>query len=153
MNSRLNQCLILAIYLNLLFAITDVIGQSYSIVQGAIVGGGGQSSGDEFSIYGTIGLWEINASSLNAGSFVLNGGFRRSASLPVAEEDPSLIVAHGDLPGEIILSWDAVAGLYELQETSDLASGFWISHGIAESPVTLITESTPKFYRLINIRP
>lgn len=49
-------------------------GGSFNIQKSTIDAGGGQSSGGDFSVTGTIG--QIDASeAISAGSFVLNGGF------------------------------------------------------------------------------
>jgi hypothetical protein len=50
-------------------------GVSFNINKSTIDGGGGSSSGGEFSLQGTIGQADVNSTKLSSGGFTLTSGF------------------------------------------------------------------------------
>lgn len=77
-----------------------------------IDGGGGTSSGGQFTLSGTIG--QADTGILTGGSYTLVGGFW---SIPVAVSGPPELDAAlaGD---EIVISWPASARNYSLEQTT-----------------------------------
>jgi hypothetical protein len=64
-----------ALALSLLAGVSRTAAQSYSIDGYTINGGGGTSTGDLYSVSGTIGQSDANPQPMIGGSFSLTGGF------------------------------------------------------------------------------
>lgn len=118
----------------------------YSIGWHTIDGGGGTSSGGDFTITGTIG--QPDAGTMSGGDFTLQGGFW---VLPVAVQDtnaPLLTITAGT-PGQAIISWSPATPGFVLQESLSLSPPSWTNAvSGATNPVTVPATYPSKFYRL-----
>jgi hypothetical protein len=119
--------------------------QPFDIDWHTIAGGGGSSSGGNFTLVGTSG--QFDAGSLSGGAFQLQGGFVPGLVVPAAGEIPSLII---QLSGaNIIISWPAADGVgFQLEESAGMQPGSWIASSSPSNPATLPISGATKFYRL-----
>jgi hypothetical protein len=103
------------------------IAQNYSVDWYKISGGGGTSSGGNFSISGTIGQPDATANSaLTGGNFSLTGGFWSLYAVQTTGY-PTLFI-HLAAPNIAVVSWLNVGG-YNLQTNSNLATTNWANYG------------------------
>lgn len=127
--------------------------QTYTIDWYSIDGGGGTSSGGNYTVTGTIGQPDAGTSS--GGSYTLTGGFM---SVVTAIQTPGAPVLKVTRAGNnVILSWPASATGFVLQEAAALAtpssSTVW-NPGPApvlsgeEYQVTLPSPAGNKYFRL-----
>jgi hypothetical protein len=119
----------------------------YSIDWFTIDGGGGTSTGDVYSVSGTIG--QPDAGTMSGGNYTLVGGFW---ALPTAVQDtngPLLkIVAAG--VSQATVSWTPPTPGFVLQFTPTLTPPNWTnSLSGATNPVTVTVGNPSGFYRLI----
>ena len=110
------------------FVLTGLLGlaagaqaQSYSIAWYKIAGGGGASSGGNFTLNGTIGQHDAGGP-MTGGSFSLVGGFWAVSAVSTPGAPNLAISVTG--PNSVTIGWPAT-GNYTLLQTSDLASGNW----------------------------
>jgi hypothetical protein len=124
--------------------------QNYSIDWYTIAGGGGTSSGGNFSLSGTIG--QPATATMSGGNFSLTGGFWSIISLVQTPGAPLLSVV---LSGKnAIISWPETSGGFLLQDSQSLTSGTWsaaagtlVTNGGVVS-LTVSAASGYNFYRL-----
>ena len=104
-----------------------VVGQNFSVDWYKISGGGGTSSGGNFSISGTIGQPDASANSaLSGGNFSLTGGFWSLYAVQTTGF-PTLVIRSA-APNSAVVFWQN-AGSYTLQTNSNLASTNWVDYG------------------------
>jgi hypothetical protein len=102
----------------------------YSVDWYKISGGGGTSSGGNFSLCGTIGQPDASAP-LTGGSFSVTGGFwSLIATVPTTGVPNLIILPNG--PGSVKVLWPAT-GNFTLQQNSDLATTNWVTTGFSIS--------------------
>lgn len=92
--------------------------QVYSIDWYSIDGGGGTSSGGNFTLTGTIG--QPDAGTLSGGNYTLNGGFMSIVTAIQTPGGPLLKVTR--VGGNVIISWPDPSTDFVLQETGALAT-------------------------------
>ena len=119
--------------------------QSYAVHWFTVDGGGGVSSGDGYSLRGTIG--QADAGAMSGGGFSLTGGFWSGAG----ETMPTLRIQRAG--NDVIVSWPNPSTGFDLQENAGLM-GAWNSVGQApsvvgaEKQVTVPAGPGSRFYRL-----
>lgn len=92
--------------------------QVYSIDWYSIDGGGGTSSGGNFTLTGTIG--QPDAGTLSGGNYTLNGGFMSIVTAIQTPGGPLLKVTRSG--PNVIISWPDPSTDFVLQETTALAT-------------------------------
>jgi len=119
--------------------------QTYSIDWFTIDGGGGTSSGGNFSVTGTIG--QPDAGTLTGGSYSLRGGFW-GALVPIQVEDAPLLSITATT-GNALISWSPSTPGWILQYTDDLSTGNWMNAASGGSnQVTVPYSPARRFFRL-----
>jgi len=125
--------------------------QTYSINWHKIAGGGGLSSGGNYSINGTIGQSDAGLT-MTGGSYALTGGFWSLISLVQSVGLPNLSISFAG--NQVVISWPAT-GTYTLQQNNNLAaSASWVTSGYSINTVnglSSVTISAPTgqlFFRL-----
>jgi hypothetical protein len=108
----------------LLFALATCA-QNYSIDWYTIDGGGGTSSGGNYSISGTIG--QPDAGVLTNGNFSVSGGFWSLVQVVQTPDAPLLSVQN--LGGPVRVFWPANAGNFVLEQSGALP-GAWATVGL-----------------------
>jgi len=122
----------------------------YSIDWFKVSGGGGTSSGGNFSVSGTIGQPDASGA-LTGGNFSLAGGFWSLYAVQIA--GCPLLFIRLVAPNSAVVSW-ANIGNYTLQTNSNLATANWLGFGgnIFQSGGTNSVTITPAlgnlFFRL-----
>lgn len=106
---------------------------NYSIPWHTIAGGGGTSSGGNYTVSGTIG--QHSTATMSGGAYSLTGGFW---SIIAAIQTPGSPLLTVTLAGkEATISWAAPAtGEFVLEQSQNLRTGGW-----TVSPATLSTNS------------
>jgi hypothetical protein len=124
--------------------------QNYSIDWYTIAGGGGTSSGGNYSLSGTIG--QPATATMSGGNYSLTGGFWSIISAVQTPGAPLLTVT---LSGKnAIISWPDTAGGFQLQNSASLSSGTWAPTSGGQSTnggiisITVPAASGYNFYRL-----
>ena len=101
--------------------------QNYSVDWYKISGGGGTSSGGNFSVSGTIGQPDASANSaLSGGNFSLTGGFWSLYAVQTTGF-PTLYI-RAAAPNSAVLFWQNV-GSNTLQTNSNVATTNWADYG------------------------
>ena len=120
----------------------------YEITWFAIAGGGGTSSGGNYTLSGTIGQSAVGQ--LAGGSYVLEGGFWAGAFAVQQVGAPTLLIERSTLgDGNVTLSWAPEASGFVLQMTDDLSAPDWQNAPSgSQNPVTLPATANTRFYRL-----
>ena len=127
------------------------MGQNFDISWWTIDGGGGASSGGEWTATGTIG--QPDAALMSGGNFALDGGFWAFAGTPSPGVPPLSITLLATTNGALI-SWPSSSAGFVLQENSGLGTANWTA--VAQTPsddgtnrsVTVPSGPGAKFYRL-----
>jgi hypothetical protein len=100
----------------------SVSAQNFSIDWYKISGGGGTSSGGNFSLSGTIG--QTDAGSMTGGSYSLDGGFWSIANVVQTPGAPLLTISVSG--NNYILSWPAASTGFHVEVNGNLGnSGGW----------------------------
>jgi len=122
--------------------------QSYAIDWFTIDGGGGTSTGNVYSVSGTIGQPDAGGPLTN-GQYAVIGGFW---ALPTAIQvvgAPTLTIVRAG-PGQATISWTHNTPGFLLQESALLSPANWTnSPSGAVNPVIVSTTPLAKFYRLL----
>jgi hypothetical protein len=124
--------------------------QSYSIGWYKIGGGGGTSSGGNYSISGTIGQPDASGA-MSGGRYSLTGGFWSIIAAVQTVGLPNLIISRSG--NSVTVSWPDT-GSYTLQQNSSLTSGSWSTSGYTintangTNSVTITSPSGNLFFRL-----
>lgn len=123
------------------------IAQNYSIQWFKIAGGGGTSTGTQYSLSGTIGQHDASGPMSN-GQFSVAGGFW---ALPIAMQTagaPTLNIASATL-GNAAISWSPNTPGFVLQETWSLSPANWTNSPSGNANPVVVPICIPgKFYRL-----
>jgi hypothetical protein len=117
--------------------------QQFAIDWYSISAGGGDSSGGNYSLVGTIG--QPDAGGLSGGNFSLEGGFLPGIVVPSSTAAPTLVIQTSQNGASI--SWSPAIEGFTLEEAIDLASPTW-SVAPAGNPVTISVTDAARFYRL-----
>jgi len=117
----------------------------YAIDWFTIDGGGGTSSGGNFTLIGTIG--QPDAGTLSGGNYTLQGGFWPGIVVPSTGEAPALFI---QLAGaSLMILWSPSTPGFSLEQSSTLLPGSWApAPSGADNPATIPLGSGPTFYRL-----
>jgi hypothetical protein len=91
--------------------------QSYSITWYKIAGGGGTSSGGNYSLSGTIG--QPDAGQMSGGGYSLTGGFWSIIAAIQLPNSPVLSLTRSN--AFVVISWPATPG-FTLQSSANLAA-------------------------------
>jgi len=125
---------------------------NYSISWHTIGGGGGTSSGGNFTVSGTIG--QPATSAMSGGSYSLTGGFW---SIIATVQTPGAPLMSVTLAGKLAtISWPAPAPGFVLEQSQNLTTGSWsvspatVSTNNGVISVTVPAGSGYQFYRLQN---
>ncbi len=124
--------------------------QNYSIGWYKIAGGGGTSTGGNYSLSGTIGQPDAG-NAMTGGSYSLTGGFWSIIAVVQTSGLPNLVVTHSG--ASVTVSWPAT-GSYNLQQNSNLAGGTWstsnytITTANGTNSITLTNPGGNLFFRL-----
>jgi hypothetical protein len=114
--------------------------QQYAIDWYSIDGGGGTSTGGNYSLTGTIGQPDATPMTLSGGNFSLDGGFIPGVVVPSNGQAPTLIIQ---------FSGTGTAG-FTLEQKDDISAPVW-SAAPAGNPTAIIpVTGTTRFYRLRN---
>ena len=125
--------------------------QSYSIDWYKIAGGGGTSSGGNYTLSGTIGQHDAGTT-MSGGAYSLTGGFWSLISVVQTEGLPYLTIANLS-PTSVKVLWPNT-GSFTLQQKSDLSTGAWGTSGYAvttangTNSITIPSPSGKLFFRL-----
>ena len=139
---RLSTTFIGLVTLLALLNLQNVSAQSYALDWSTIDGGGGTSSGGQYTLSGTIG--QPDAGAMSGGSFSLQGGFWPGIIVPSTNSPTLFIRASGD---SVILSWSPDTPGFALEETDNLTTPIWVDAPDG-NPVTIPAGSVARFYRL-----
>jgi hypothetical protein len=126
--------------------------QSFAIDWHTIDGGGGTSSGGNFSLSGTIGQPDANTQPMTGGNFSLTGGFW--SLFAVQTPDAPLLTILRISANSACVSWPSPSTGFRLQENTDLNSTNWVNAPQAVSDtgtnrfVTVNPAVGRRFYRL-----
>jgi hypothetical protein len=126
-------------------------GQSYSIDWFTIDGGGGTSSGGQYSITGTIG--QPDAGHMAGGNYTLDGGFWGIIAAVQSPGAPLLTVVRSTT-NTVVISWPSPSMGFNLQANADMATTNWVapSETVTDNgTIKFIIVSPPtgnRFYRL-----
>jgi hypothetical protein len=130
-----------------LTAASSALAHSYSVTWFTIDGGGGTSTGGVYSISGSIGQPDAQAT-MTGGAYSLTGGFW---ALPVAvpnHEAPTLTIVPAGA-GLARVSWAPNTAEFALQERASVSTGTWTdSPSGTNNPGFVPTTFPSKFYRL-----
>jgi hypothetical protein len=128
--------------------------QTYSIDWYSIDGGGGTSSGGNYTLTGTIG--QPDAGTLSGGDYTLTGGFMSIVTAIQTPGAPLLKVTREG--GNVIVSWPDPSTDFVLQEAGLLATPssntVWTDNGgtvtidEGEKQITIAAPAGNKYFRL-----
>ncbi len=136
----------------LLFLALNVSAQTYSINWYKIAGGGGASSGGQYSLSGTIGQPDASMA-MTGGNYSLTGGFWAFVSVVQTPGAPTL---HISISGTTVsVYWQNVSGWTLQQNNSVTAPANWTSAGISSSSngtnyLNITSPTGHLFFRLAN---
>ena len=144
-NALLGTCLLA------LFLATAASAQSYSINWSKIAGGGGTSSGGQYTLSGTIGQPDASMT-MTGGNYSLTGGFWAMVSVVQTAGAPTLYISQSG--NTVTVYWQNVSG-WVLQQNNSLTGNWTLRTGWStESNGTNYLNLTPPagnlFFRLAN---
>jgi hypothetical protein len=133
--------------LAILFGAFTASAQTYSIDPFKVARGRGTSTGGIYSLSGTIGQPDAGGS-MTGGKYQLVGGFWALPFAVQSADGPLLsIVPFGTTRARISSTADASG--FELQETTNLATGPWVNSPTGSSNPVIVPATVPiKSYRL-----
>jgi hypothetical protein len=121
-----------------------MVGQSYSIDWFTIDGGGGTSTGGVYSVSGTIGQPDANATPMTGGNYSLTGGFWSLLSVVQTPGAPLLSILFTST-NTALVSWPSPSTGWTLQQnTNSVSSVNW-----SNAPGTIQDNGTLK-YLIVN---
>jgi hypothetical protein len=121
------------------------LAQSYSIDWYTVDGGGGTSSGGNYTLSGTIGQSDATTATLSGGNYTLQGGFWPGLIVAIPGEGPSMLI---QLSGaNVIISWSPNTPGFALEQTDDLTTLIWVDAPDG-NPVSIPAGLAARFYRL-----
>jgi len=147
-----NNCLLFAIAGSLLLP-TGALAQSYSIDWYKIAGGGGTSTGGNYSVSGTIGQHDAGGP-MTGGSYSLYGGFW--ALYAVQTPGAPVLSIKLTTTNTAQVYWPSPSTGYNLQVNTNLATTNWVTPAETvqdNGTIKYIIVSPPtgnRFYRLKN---
>jgi hypothetical protein len=119
--------------------------QNYSIDWFTIDGGGGTSSGGQYTLSGTIG--QPDAGTLSGGNFTLDGGFWGGVFAVQQVGAPTLQIAR--MGANVLVSWVPSTPGFVLQVSTNLSVVNWTNSPTAgTNPITLPASAITRFFRL-----
>ena len=135
----------------LLLRVVSAQAQPYSIDWFTMDGGGGVSSGGDYTLNGTLG--QPDAGTLSVGSYALEGGFWPGIAAPSTTGAPTLFI---QLSGNsVIIFWPSPSTGFVLQQTASLGRPAWSNvvqvpddNGTLKS-LTITDSPRENFYRLM----
>ena len=104
--------------------------QSYSINWYKVAGGGGTSTGGQYSLSGTIGQPDASGA-MTGGSYSLTGGFWALFGVVQTPGAPTLYISSS--PNTVTVFWQAVSG-FSLQQNTNVATTNWVGSGYPITP-------------------
>lgn len=116
----------------------------YTINWSTIDGGGGTSSGGDFTMRGTIG--QPDAANMDGGDFVIHGGFWVPQAVQVEDGPWLYIVSEGGT--NVVVSWNPDIPGWILQEAPNLQTNWTDSVSGSANPVSIPATEAARFYRL-----
>ncbi|HEY1786620.1 MAG TPA: hypothetical protein VGJ73_00625 [Verrucomicrobiae bacterium] len=136
----------------LLFLAVSASAQSYSINWYKIAGGGGTSTGGQYTVSGTIGQPDASTA-MTGGIYSLTGGFWAFISVVQTPGAPTLSIKQSG--NTITVYWQSVSG-WTLQQNTSLTSGAgwtsnssWTTTG-GTNYLNLTSPSGHLYFRLAN---
>ena len=136
-----------------LFLATAASAQSYSINWYKIAGGGGTSSGGQYTLSGTIGQPDASMT-MSGGNYSLTGGFWASVSVVQTTGAPRLYISESG--NTVTVYWQNVSG-WTLQQNNSLAAPAnwtqktgWNTNVNGTNYLNLTPPSGNLFFRLAN---
>jgi hypothetical protein len=144
--------LALIIFSGLFAVITPAFAQNYSIDWYKISGGGGASSGGQYSVSGTIGQHDAGGP-MSGGNFSLTGGFWSLISVVQTPGSPVLIIQVIN-PTTVRVLWPYPSASWTLQQNPNIgttnwsATGFSVSNDGTNNSVTISPPTGNLFFRL-----
>jgi hypothetical protein len=127
--------------------------QSYSVDWFSVDGGGGTSSGGQFTVIGTVG--QCDEVQMSGGQFTVDGSVWASLAAVQTSGSPMLRI-QVTTTNTIIVAWPASSDGFTLQQNSNLGTTNWVNVPNAVNPVggenQVIVSPAPgnNFYRLIS---
>lgn len=104
-------------------AVSSALAADYSITSSVIAGGGGQSSGGNYTLTGTIG--QTDAGQMSGGNYSLAGGFWSAVVVVPTPDAPKLNIR---FEGQnVVVSWPSDSEGFGLQEKAFLNMPNWNS--------------------------
>jgi hypothetical protein len=130
--------------------------QTYDISWHTIAGGGGTSSGGNYSVTGTIG--QSAAGNLSGGAYSLTGGFWGIISAVQVPGSPLLSIMSSSVANHVLIAWPSASTGFVLQQDSSLGNTNWVNVNTNSFPVVatngLNTVTFPvggnEYFRLIS---
>jgi hypothetical protein len=126
--------------------------QNYSIDWYKVAGGGGTSSGGNYTLTGTIG--QHDAGKIAGGNYTIEGGFLAGIGLVQTPGAPLLSMRLTNNNVSAVISWPVSATGFVLEETATLATPLWTTNAVsittngAEKNVTIPANVGMKYFRL-----
>ena len=121
------------------------LAQPYTIDWYTVDGGGGTSTGGNYTLSGTIGQSDAAITTLSGGGYTLDGGFWPGLVVAASGEGPTLFIQTSG--GEVILSWFPDPAGFALEQTDDLSTSIW-ADAPDGNPVAIPASGAARFYRL-----
>lgn len=134
------------------FTVLSASAQSYNINWYKITGGGGTSSGGQYSVNGSIGQPDASGA-LTGGNYSITGGFWAFIAVVQAPGAPTLYISHSGKT--VTVYWQNVTG-WTLHQNSNLATpAGWIlntswSTSNGTNSLTLTSPTGNLFFHLTN---
>ncbi|HEX4342752.1 MAG TPA: hypothetical protein VH255_05140 [Verrucomicrobiae bacterium] len=136
------------IVFSLLLIPAMVNAQSFSIDWFTIDGGGGTSSGGQYSVSGTIGQPDAGLTMVG-GNYTVDGGFWAFAAAIQTLGSPTLLIVPSGA-GQATISWSPNSPGFVLQETTSISPTNWVNSASGSANPIAVPAAVPtKFYRLI----
>lgn len=127
--------------------------QSYDISWYKIAGGGGTSSGSNFTLSGTIG--QPDAGVMSGGTYAISGGFWGIYSVVQMPGSPLLTITHSG--SSVVISWPTPTSNFTLQQNNSVSNaGGWgavsqtTNSASGTNSVTIPATGGQLFFRLVN---
>jgi hypothetical protein len=121
------------------------LAQPYAIDWYTVDGGGGTSTGGNYTLSGTVGQPDAAATPLSGGTYTLQGGFWPGLVVTIPGEGPTLFIQWSG--SNAIVSWSPDTPGFALEETDNLDAPVW-SDAPDGNPVTIPASGAARFYRL-----
>jgi hypothetical protein len=112
----------------LLLTAVNAHSQPYTINWYKIAGGGGTSTGDVYSVSGTIGQHDAGGP-MTGGSYSLTGGFWSLISVVQTPGAPMLKITFNQQLSTVTISWPSSGESFTLQTNGNLATSSWVDYG------------------------